>query len=175
MSKKCSIKAHVVNKSGDEVESILFNDLLKYSGNDRKFTNDYYKVATDEEFLDAVRNIAEFDENDEITFKSLKEITNMNISDNKIIRGLDKDLGAGIYDQAEAFFKIDAFNTQNKFKKKYLATVRLTPFGKYAVYVVPNTITNREALNEAVYKANLKNQLSTLIKNNINIKTPRFE
>ena len=45
-----------------------------------------------------MRNIAEFDENDEITFKSLKEITNMNISDNKIIRGLDKDLGAGIYD-----------------------------------------------------------------------------
>ena len=98
MSKQCSIKAHVVTKSGDVVESILFNDLLKFSGNDRKFTNDYYKVATDEEFLDAVRNIAEFDENDEITFKSLKEITNMNISDNKIIRGLDKDLGAGIYD-----------------------------------------------------------------------------
>ena len=47
MSKKCSIKAHVVNKSGDVVESILFNDLLKFSGNDRKFTNDYYKVATD--------------------------------------------------------------------------------------------------------------------------------
>ena len=153
MSKKCSIKAHVVNKSGDVVESILFNDLLKFSGNDRKFTNDYYKVATDEEFLDAVRNIAEFDENDEITFKSLKEITNMNISDNKIIRGLDKDLGAGIYDQAEAFFKIDAFNTQNKFKKKYLATIRLTSFGKYAVYVVPNTAANREALNEAVYNA----------------------
>ena len=118
MSKKCSIKAHVVNKSGDVVESILFNDLLKFSGNDRKFTNDYYKVATDQEFLDAVRNIAEFDENDEITFKSLKEITNMNISDSKIIRGLDKELGAGLYDQAEAFFKIDAFNTQNKFKKK---------------------------------------------------------
>ena len=166
MSKQCSIKAHVVTKSGDVVESILFNDLLKFSGNDRKFTNDYYKVATDEEFLDAVRNIAEFDENDEITFKSLKEITNMNISDNKIIRGLDKDLGAGIYDQAEAFFKIDAFNTQNKFKKKYLATVRLTSFGKYAVYVVPNTAVNREALNEAVYKASLKNQLVTLIKNN---------
>ena len=90
----------------------------------------------------------------------------MNISDSKIIRGLDKDLGAGLYDQAEAFFKIDTFNTQNKFKKKYLATVRLTSFGKYAVYVVPNTLANREALNEAVYKANLKNQLSTLIKNN---------
>ena len=59
--------------------------------------------------------------NDEITFKSLKEITNMNISDSKIIRGLDKELGAGLYDQSEAFFKIDAFNTQNKFKKEVLS------------------------------------------------------
>ena len=74
--------AHVKNSKGEVVVSRLYEDLLTYTSNNRRLTKEYYAVGTNQEFLDKVRDRVEFDENGEITFKSLKEVANIEINKN---------------------------------------------------------------------------------------------
>ena len=92
---KCTILAHVRRPDGSIVESKLFKDLLHYTAS-RSEAKEHYAVATNQDFLDKIRDRVEFDENGEVTFNSYKNIVGITESD-KLLDTLNKDVQAGLY------------------------------------------------------------------------------
>ena len=125
MSKSCTILAHVRNSNGEIVESRLFNDLLHYTSNNRELAKEYYAVGTNEEFLSKVRDSDDFqtDENGEITFKSLRKLSNMDLETDKVIQVLNQDIGTGEYAYEDALKRVQEFNGNNSWSDKMQATM----------------------------------------------------
>ena len=156
---KCTILAHVRNPKGEVVESRLYKDLLHYTSNNRQLTKEYYAVGTNESFLDKVRDDAEFDENGEITFKSLQRLANLQVNEDTLIQVLNKDLGAGIMTYDEAVSKMAAFNRSSSYNDSYMATIKPATDGKYSLFVVKKTKANQVALGEVISKQTLQNRI----------------
>lgn len=157
MSESCSLIAHVRNSKGEVVESRLFNDLLHHLS-DRGLAKQYYKTGTDESFLSKVRDRAEFDENGEITFNSLRKLAKINIQQEKLLATLNEDIGAGVYTYDEAVAKLQNFNRSSQFSNDYMAMV--TPVGgKYQLSVVPRTRANEATLERAIANRTLRDRL----------------
>lgn len=84
MAKGCALKPCVRSKkTGEPVDSKLWNDLYDLTGKNRTRTIGLYALATDESFLSSVRDRAQYDENGQITANSFiklaglrKEISN---------------------------------------------------------------------------------------------------
>lgn len=182
MSKSCTILAHVRNSKGEIVESRLFNDLLHYTSNNRELAKEYYAVGTNEEFLSKVRDSEEFqtDENGEITFKSLRSLSKMDIDTDKVVQVLNQDIDQGEYSYDEAVRKIQEFNENNSWSDKMLATMVPSGNGKYFVSVVPqsktvtsvegkeevvgNTATERKKLHDVVRNEELERKIKALLR-----------
>lgn len=158
MSGKCSVLAHVKTPSGEIVESRLYNDLLRYSPS-RALAKEYYAVGTNEKVLEQIRGAASFDENGEITFKSLVQLTGLKIDQPSFIKGLNKEVGAGIFDYDEAMTRMASFNRNSKYKNSYMATIKLTSNGKYELSVVKRTNEEQSALNKVIANQTLQNKL----------------
>lgn len=157
MSESCSLIAHVRNSKGEVVESRLFNDLLHHLS-DRGLAKQYYKTGTDESFLSKVRDRAEFDENGEITFNSLRKLAKINIQQEKLLATLNDDIGAGVYTYDEAVAKLQNFNRSSQFSNDYMAMV--TPVeGKYQLSVVPRTRANEATLERTIANRTLRDRL----------------
>lgn len=164
MAEACSICPHVRNSKGEMVESRLFNDLLHYSSNNRELAKEFYAVGTSDRFLSRVGNKAQFDENGEITFSSLKELAKMDIKEEQILSTLNKDIKAGIYDYNDAIAKVQDFNRNNSMKSKYLTTISLTDGGKYNLSVVPRNSQNLGKLTQEISNRTLQDQLLYYLK-----------
>lgn len=156
---KCTILAHVRNPKGEVVESRLYKDLLHYTSNNRQLTKEYYAVGTNESFLNRVRDNAEFDENGEITFKSLQRLANLQIDEDSLIQVLNKDLGAGEMSYDEAISKMASFNRNSSYNDSYMATIKPSTNGKYTLSVVKKTKANQVALGEVISKQTLQNRI----------------
>lgn len=143
MGRGCTVLAHVRNTIGEIVESNLFKDLLHYTSNNREISKEYYAVGTDERFLSQVRDKEQYaeDENGEITFKSLKSLTKMDLATDKLVDVLNKDIHSGKYKYEDAIKKVQYFNENNMFSDKVLATMTLVGNNQYFVSVVPTTKT----------------------------------
>ena len=161
MAESCSLKCHIRNKNGDIVESRLFNDLLNYTSNNRDITKQYYSVGTNREFLENVSGKAKFDENGEITLGSLRALTDLKdvIDDDRMLQRLNKDIGSGVYEYAEAISKLQYFNRNSQFNKEYLATIEQTNDGKYRLSVVKNTKDNLDKLTKVISNRTLQDRV----------------
>lgn len=157
MGNSCSLTCHIKNKKGEVVESRLFNDLLHYTSNNRAIAKEYYGIATDTTFIEAVRDKAIFDENGEISFNSLRKFTDLRekIEDKTIIETLSKELGTGTFSYQDAVNKIQFFNRQSDFKDEFLATVKRVGKDQYKVSVVRSTPANRAKLNNEIKNRSL--------------------
>ena len=156
---KCTILAHVKNSNGEVVESRLYKDLLSFTANDRRLTKEYYAVGTNEEFLNKVRDKAEFDENGEITFQSLRKLAKLNIKETQIVSALNKELGSGVFNYDEAIGKLSSFNRNSSYRKSYMATIKLTNNGQYELTIVPNTKLNQIALQKEISNRTLQDRI----------------
>lgn len=156
---KCTILAHVRNPKGEVVESRLYKDLLHYTSNNRQLTKEYYAVGTNESFLNRVRDNAEFDENGEITFKSLQRLANLQVDEGSLIQVLNKDLDAGEMSYDEAISKMASFNRSSSYNDSYMATIKPSTNGKYTLSVVKKTKANQVALGEVISKQTLQNRI----------------
>ena len=182
MSKSCTILAHVRNSKGEIVESRLFKDLLHYTSNNRELAKEYYAVGTNEEFLSKVRDSEDYqvDENGEITFKSLRTLSKMDLETDKVIQVLNKDIGEGEYTYEEALRRIQEFNENNSWSDRMLATMISSGRGRYFVSVVPriknvtdaegkeevegNTLNEQQRLHNTVRNKELEKRLVALLK-----------
>lgn len=156
---KCTILAHVRNPKGEVVESRLYKDLLHYTSNNRQLTKEYYAVGTNESFLGRVKDIAEFDENGEITFKSLQRLANLQVNEGSLIQILNKDLGAGEMTYDEAISRLASFNRSSSYNDSYMATITPSTNGLYTLSVIKKNKANQVALGEVIANQTLQNRI----------------
>lgn len=162
MAQSCNIYAQCRNSQGEVVPSKLFKSLLEYSSNDRTFAKELYRVALNPSFLEKVRDRAQFDENGEITLKSLLELTKTDIEQEKILKSLNKEVGAGTFDFNTAVQKIQGFNRESEWKSDYIATIQ-EKNGKYVVSVQPRTAAAEQALAKTISNQTLQNRLINIL------------
>jgi hypothetical protein len=156
---KCTILAHVRNPKGEVVESRLYKDLLHYTSNNRQLTKEYYAVGTNESFLSRVKDIAKFDENGEITFKSLQRLANLQVNEDSLMQILNKDLGAGELTYDEAISRLTSFNRSSSYNESYMATITPSTNGLYTLSVVKKNKANQVALGEVIANQTLQNRI----------------
>ena len=153
---KCTILAHVRRPDGSIVESKLFKDLLHYTAS-RSEAKEHYAVATNQDFLDKIRDRVEFDENGEVTFNSYKNIVGITEND-KLLDTLNKDVQAGLYTYQEAIGRLQNFNRNNPFNKGYMATI--VPSGnQYKLSVVKRTPAQESKLEDIIHKQSLQDRI----------------
>lgn len=157
MSNSCSIIGHVKNSKGEVVESKLWNDLLHHLS-DRGLTKEFYRVGTDEKFLDRVRDKAKFDENGQITFNSLRKLANIDIKQEKLLTDLNKDIGSGLMDYEKALGKLTDFNRNSQFNDEFMATIKKVG-NQYELSVVPKNSANQAALEQEISNRTLRDRL----------------
>lgn len=154
MGESCVFKPTVKNNKGEEVNSKLFDSLLHFSSNDREFAKKYYFIGTNEEFLKANSSQVVYDENGEITFKSLKNIVSLDLKEEKVLEQLNKDLGFGEHSYEEAISLMTSFNNTSEYNDRYMATISNVENGKVSLQVVKK---NRE--NQINLENNISNKL----------------
>lgn len=157
MSNSCALNGHVKNSKGEVVQSKLWNDLLHHLS-DRETTKEFYKVGTDNRFLDKVKDKAQFDENGEITFNSLRKLAKIDVKQEKLIATLNDDIGSGIMEYDDAITKLLDFNRNSQFKDDYMATIKKKD-NKYELFIVPKTTANQVALEQEVSNRTLRDRI----------------
>lgn len=163
MAESCVFKPTVRNKEGKEVYSRLWDSLLHFSSGDREFAKKYYFIGTNEEFLRANADHIEYDENGEITFKSLKKLVSLDISSEKILEQLNKDIGSGEYEYEEAVSLMNNFNRSNPYNDEYMATISTVEGGKTKLQVVKKTKANQAALEEVLTNKSLFDRIKQAV------------
>ena len=153
---KCTILAHVRRPDGSIVESKLFKDLLHYTAS-RSEAKEHYAVATNQDFLDKIRDRVEFDENGEVTFDSYKNIVGITESD-KLLDTLNKDVQAGLYTYQEAIGRLQNFNRNNPFNTGYMATI-VPSDNQYKLSVVKRTPAQESRLEDIIHKQSLQDRI----------------
>ena len=162
MAESCLIYPKCKNAKGEVVDSKLFKDLLGYS-NDRDFAKKIYAVALNQDFISLVESDAAFDENGEITMRSLLELTKTSIDESQLIDKLNKDIQAGKYNWNEAIQKVQSFNRDNQWRNRYMVTLEESEKGKYRVSVVPRTSANENALSTVIANQTLQNRIISIL------------
>lgn len=163
MAESCVFKPTVRNKEGKEVNSRLFDSLLHFSSNDREFAKKYYFIGTNDEFLRANAKYVKYDENGEITFKSLKNLVSLDISSEKIINQLNKDIGSGEHEYGEAVSLMTSFNNNSPYNDEYMATIGTVEGGKANLQVVRKTTANQTALEETLTNKSLFDRIKQAV------------
>lgn len=94
MANSCAIIPRVKNNKGEVVESRLFKDLLSYTS-DRNETKRIYLITKSDNFIQTWNPRLDLDENNEPTFRSLFDKTNLKeyISEEKILERLNMEVG----------------------------------------------------------------------------------
>lgn len=159
----CVVHPRVKDKDGNLVKSKLFEDLLFYTNNNHEEAQEWYAVSHDKKFLDRVGNDADFDQNGEITFNTLRKYSNIKFETSELVQKINKELGAGVYSYEEAIDKLTQFNRESQFKNDFMATIREAN-GKYALHVVEKTDANQVALHEVIKKRSLRDRLTYELK-----------
>nr|DAN88752.1 MAG TPA: hypothetical protein [Bacteriophage sp.] len=163
MAESCVFKPAVRNKEGKEVSSRLFDNLLHFSSNDREFAKKYYFIGTNDEFLRTNARHVEYDENGEITFKSLKNLVSLDISSEKIINQLNKDISSGEHEYGEAVSLMTSFNNNSPYNDEYMATISTVEGGKANLQVVRRTTANQTALEETLTSKSLFDRIKQAV------------
>lgn len=155
----CTVDFFVRNAKGEMVKSKLFED-LKHHLNNRELAKEWYAVGTNPGFLDRVGSQATFDENGQITLKSLRRLTDgLDLGAEKELDMLNRDIGEGMYSYEDAMSKLQVFNRTSQYNDKYMATVTPDSDGKYHLLVVKKNLANQTALNDLVGNRNLLDRI----------------
>lgn len=157
-SASCELQFHTRNSAGEVVESRLFNDLLHYTS-DRATAKEFYAVGINERFLEKVKDKATFDENGEITFKSLRQLAGLNVEKEKELITLNKDIGSGKYSYTDAMVKLQNFNRTNPYNDKYMALITQLEGDQFDLRIVERTEANEAQLVKLVGNRNLIDRL----------------
>lgn len=154
----CSLNTYVRNSKGEVVESQLWKDLTLYLS-DRDSVKTYYDLSRDSEFRESHK--LEFDENNEVTFDSLRKAASIKVDKERVVNRLSRQLGSGIYDYTTAIQKVDSFNSSNR-HNDFMATIKQSDKGKYYIGIVERsdravnsmerTVRNRELQDRIIHR-----------------------
>lgn len=159
----CNVFAQVSNPNGEIVDSRLFKDLLHYTSDDRVTTKKLYQMSMSHEFLDKVRDRAQFDENGELTLRSLLDLTKTSLDNEKVLAALNKEIGAGTYSYQEAIQKLQNFNREHQWNDRYLATIIPTEGNQYTLAVVRKSGSEESQLNKIIANQSLQGRIISVL------------
>jgi hypothetical protein len=138
MANNCALIPKVRNKNGQIVDSKLFKDLLSFTSNNRSEAVKLYQITKSKKFIETWNPRLVLDDNEEPTFSSLLEETNIGeaITEEKILRQLNKQIGYYKKNSDRPALwpitnsnsrklreKAIAFNTTSEFRNRYVASV----------------------------------------------------
>lgn len=165
MGASCSLHGYVKREDGQVVISKLWTDLMKYSGNNRNVTKEYWKNFhkggyLEQNLKDMLGDKAKFDENGEFTFGTLHQYTGMTeIGEKELSQSLLAEIPKGekTFDEAMAFLK--EFRENSQFAEEFMPTFTVNKKGKCELAVVPKNEANALALDEQVRKLSVKERI----------------
>lgn len=164
MGRSCQLKPRVINQNtGLEEDSKLFDDLLLYSSNDREFAKQYYFVGTHPVFLNYNQGNYSVNEQGEISFESLKDLTHFSIDNFHLEEILREQIGEGQYTYADAISIIQGFNLYNPYNKEYMATMTPIKGDQVQVKLVKRSSTEEANLQKAIASRNLVDRIKARV------------
>ena len=153
----CSLTCNVKDSDGKIKVSALWNDLMQFFKKDRREAIVHYFLTKDPYFLSQNGRDLRFDVNGEVTIESLKKALDRdgeygNLSNSLVLRKLNEDIqndlrkvvdsrtGAVISDgrvnYSEALDAVLKFNSSDRFKENFMATMKRKDDGTYLVEVI---------------------------------------
>ena len=164
----CNINAHIKNKNGVEVESILYRDIF-HETKDHDLTNKLWATASivkDENMYPG----AALDENGEFTIESFKKIFDLSslISDNQNAMNEAKRLGLLNSNEESVPFKnsnslISAMVEFNEHQHNYVAKLEYNKKGDKMAVIEPRTNSNLTEVSNIKFKSELNSRLLNLL------------
>lgn len=157
MSESCFIVPCVKNTKNEDVPSKLFEDLWRISGN-YEWTEQQYKIATDEGFLSSIDSIdAVFDKNGQLDARSFLNITGITFASDEIKERLSKKWEESSLPTEEVSDRVSKFNAEEELKDDFIPVI--TPNGdKFVKFTISQRTPNRSA------------ELQTYLENNETVK-----
>lgn len=122
MGEACFVIPTCQRPDGTHVESKLFEDLWKASGN-YEWAEEQYKIATDQNFLDSVSIEAVFDKNGQITAKSFMDITGVTFSSDEIKKRLSERWEDKRLPTEEVPSRVADFNNNEELKDDFVPVI----------------------------------------------------
>lgn len=156
---ECVYIPSVFNKKGQTVPSKLFMDLQSLFKDNRDLQKKYYEIAIKPEFIQNNKESLQFDENGEVTIKSLIKVANINVKNEQVLQHLNKQIDSGNYSYSEAINKVTAFNRFNEFSGDYIAILTPSGAGKYKVQVQRRTPDTEQALKDVVKEMSIRDTI----------------
>lgn len=168
MSNSCVWKPSVRDPKTNEVkESVLFNQLLSFTGNNRPMAREYYGIAKHPTFIEEAKKLPTYEEDDygEITFLSLRKALKIDLGQEKELSILNR--GYTTESLLDAVQKVQIFNSQNPYRDKYLAVltnVQSTNEKKEAlVKIVPKTKSAEQMARKTFANLNLNYRIAAIL------------
>ena len=144
MGETCFIIPSVKSKSGEFVDSKLFGDLWKISGN-YNWADTQYKIATSPTFLSALNEgEAIFDKNGQIDAKSFLDITGITFSSDEIKEKLSKRWEDASLPTSEVSDRVAEFNSTEELKNDFVPVVEETE-GEVVKFTIAQRTPERTA------------------------------
>ena len=122
MGEACFVIPTCQRADGTHVESKLFEDLWKSSGN-YEWAETQYKIATDPNFLETVSADAVFDKNGQITAKSFMDITGITFTSDEIKKRLSERWEDKSLPTEEVPTRVGDFNAHETLKDDFVPVV----------------------------------------------------
>lgn len=164
MSRSCSVDTYCRNKEGVVVKSLLWEDCLKFSNQNRLKAQQMYAVGTSESFLKMHKRSLMFDDNGQITFNCLKKLAKFNIDDKEMVKKVSEEFNRSGLSFEEAIETIIDFNKKSRYNKECLAILTYDKSGKYTISVVENNSANKLLLKDIMKQKALQDYLIEFLK-----------
>lgn len=163
MSESCFIVPCVKNAKNEDVPSKLFEDLWRISGN-YEWTEQQYKIATDEGFLSSVDPIdAVFDKNGQIDAHSFMDITGITFTSDEVKQKLSKKWEDESLPTEEVSSRVSKFNAEEELKGDFVPVI--LPAGAQTVkFTISQRTPNRSAALQTYLE---NNKLISIITNRL--------
>lgn len=139
MKNSCWWRPCVKNNNGEDVVSKLWDDIYRLTGNDREKSKELYKIATDENFINTVKDQVDFDENGQITAHSFFKVSGLSGEINDTLKTINDEYSKDNVSSEEAIENIEKFNRDESYKEEYVPQLIYQGDDKYSI-----TFTERD-------------------------------
>lgn len=150
MGNSCWWKPCVKNNNGEDVISKLWEDIYRLTGEDRAKSKRLYKIATDENFIDTVKDQAEFDENGQITAHSFFKLSGLSSEIDDTLKTINNERSKDNISSEEALTEVESFNRDESYKDDYVPQLIYSGDDNYSITFTERNTESVEDLQKKI-------------------------
>ena len=163
IEKSCWVKPCVKNSRGEDVVSKLWQDIYNLTGKNFSKSKELYKIATNKTFIDSVQDVAEFDENGQVTARSFFELSGRGEEIDDIQSRLNDEYSISTNDIEESLDAVEKFNSKESYKEDYVPTISQDE-DRISVTISDRNSDTIENLEKKLYDFKLTRLISSRLK-----------